>query len=910
MNLPSLNQVVRRGFGHALLALAVLALASCGGGGGSPGVTSGSSSGSTTALFVTAPVQVTLPVNTSQTYTIGGGTGSYTASSSDTAVGKVAVTAGANTLTVSSLVDGVAQISVFDSSGKSITFSLTVGSGGTATTFFFTAPKAVTIGLNSTQTFAISGGTAPYSTSSSVSGVASASVTGTTLSITALKDGKSDISVFDAKGATLSTTVTAGNGGVPQALFINAPPDITIGVGTTTAQYTISGGSAPYSASSSNTSVAGVKFSGSQLTINGVAAGTALIGIFDSTGKSVSTNINVGNGAVAPALYVTAPSAITLAAGGASSYVIGGGTGPYIASSSNTNIATTAITAGSTLTINGIAEGTSTVNVFDTTGKSVTITVTVGSGGIATLYVTAPGAIAIGPGEAPAFAIGGGSGPYTASSSNTGVVTVSVVKTVLTIRGVSPGAAQVAVFDAAGKTVAVNVTVGSNVVANALFITAPNAVSIANGSSASYTFSGGTGPYVATSSNTAIAAASISGSTLTVFGKAVGVAQVAVFDGTGKSVSVNVTVPSGSAAANLFTTSPAKVTLSAGSAASYQVGGGTAPYTASSSNVAVATATLNGSALTITGSAAGAAEVVVVDAAGVAVTISVTVPAVNGAVLFTSSPAAITIASGAGASYQVSGGTAPYIATSSNTVVAQTSVSGTTLTINGMSAGAAQVVVQDAKGAVVNIAVTVSSVTNSQLSALPAAATANVGDVLSFQVAGGAPPYAVTLNNGSIASLASSVVATNGGTFKATLLNVGTTSISIVDSVGAVTTITLTVNQTSTVMRLSPSAMLVGENNGNPITLFIYGGNAPYSAFTSDLLKSSVSLSGTTANPSITVSTGTSGNRCINPVDGTGAYIRNGTYAITITVVDSLGASATSVMTIMDNGAGLGAGCP
>jgi hypothetical protein len=182
--------------------------------------------------------------------------------------------------------------------------------------------------------------------------------------------------------------------------------------------------------------------------------------------------------------------------------------------------------------------------------------------------------------------------------------------------------------------------------------------------------------------------------------------------------------------------------------------------------------------------------------------------------------------------------------------------------------------------------------------------------VLSFQVAGGAPPYAVTLNNGSIASLASSVVATNGGTFKATLLNVGTTSISIVDSVGAVTTITLTVNQTSTVMRLSPSAMLVGENNGNPITLFIYGGNAPYSAFTSDLLKSSVSLSGTTANPSITVSTGTSGNRCINPVDGTGAYIRNGTYAITITVVDSLGASATSVMTIMDNGAGLGAGCP
>ena len=72
----------------------------------------------------------------------------------------------------------------------------------------------------------------------------------------------------------------------------------------------------------------------------------------------------------------------------------------------------------------------------------------------------------------------------------------------------------------------------------------------------------------------------------------------------------------------------------------------------------------------------------------------------------------------------------------------------------------------------------------------------------------------------------------------------------------------------------------------------------------SDLVLSGVSVSGSTLN----VGLGSKGTRCVNTVDSTLVYIPSGTYDITITVVDTLGASAINTLTIKDNGKG-GAGC-
>ena len=358
---------------------------------------------------------------------------------------------------------------------------------------------------------------------------------------------------------------------------------------------------------------------------------------------------------------------------------------------------------------------------------------------------------------------------------------------------------------------------------------------------------------------------------------------------------------------SLHTSAPSVVTLAAGVASSnYTIGGGTAPYTASSSSTSIVSVSVSGSAMVFTGVGAGTAQVAVQDAAGATVSTTVTVTAGASGTLFTTAPAAITIATGATPSYAIIGGTAPYTAASSNVSFVATNVSGASLNIAGKAAGSANVAVTDSVGDVLTIAVTVTPVATSPLAVIPGGPiTANVGDVLNFIVSGASPPYAIGVNNPSVASVSASSVATSGGTFTATMRNVGATSVSIIDQLGQVTTLSLTVQAPSALLRLSPSAVQVGEDFNGPIVFSIYGGTAPYTAYTSDLRLSSVTINGSVTPATFTVSTGLNGTRCINPVDGSGNYVVNGLYPITLMVVDSLGASATSVLTIEDNGRGL-----
>jgi hypothetical protein len=223
-----------------------------------------------------------------------------------------------------------------------------------------------------------------------------------------------------------------------------------------------------------------------------------------------------------------------------------------------------------------------------------------------------------------------------------------------------------------------------------------------------------------------------------------------------------------------------------------------------------------------------------------------------------------------------------------------------------VSAGTATVQVFDAAGTAVSISVTVTEVQPGTLLTQPAAATGNVGDSLVFLVSGGSPAYTITVSNTSIATVSPATVGASGGSFMLTLHNVGTTVATITDAAGRVTTVPITVEQISTVLRLSPSALLIGENNVESIPLNIYGGTGPYRVFTSDQRLTSVTVNGSI----LTVGLGSTGTRCINPVTDSGTYIPNGTFDVTLTAVDSLGASATSILTIKDNGAGFGVGCP
>lgn len=445
----------------------------------------------------------------------------------------------------------------------------------------------------------------------------------------------------------------------------------------------------------------------------------------------------------------------------------------------------------------------------------------------------------------------------------------------------------------------------------ALFTNAPASVTVAAGTSASYTAGGGTPLYSASSSNRDIASVALSGTTFTITGVTAGSVSITITDAVGAAVTVPVVVTAtgggGSTGTALFSTAPSSLTLAAGAAGAYTVGGGRVPYAVSSSNAAVARASIGGTALAITGMAAGTAQVLVTDADGTQLGLAVTVG--SGTVvpaLFTTAPDSVSLLPGTTTAYTVGGGAGGYSVTSANTSVATATLTGTALNVTAVAAGSTSVRVADALGDSVTINVAVAPVVTPVIDVLPASATGNVGDVLQFIVNGGVPGYTVTVNNTSIASAAPAGVAAAGGSFSLRLLNVGTTVATIVDARGQTTSLPITVGQLSTALRISPSALLVGENSTEVIDLNIYGGTGPYHALTSDLKLSSVTVNGAI----LSVGLGQAGNRCIPSVDDQGTYVPYGTFDVTVTAIDSLGASATAVMTIKDNGLGLNLACP
>jgi hypothetical protein len=333
----------------------------------------------------------------------------------------------------------------------------------------------------------------------------------------------------------------------------------------------------------------------------------------------------------------------------------------------------------------------------------------------------------------------------------------------------------------------------------------------------------------------------------------------------------------------------------------YTVDGGSPPYRVSSSNTNVAAAGINESTLTvIAGATAGTAQILVFDSTGTQVVIALTVGSATAPGLYTSAPSAITLASGgAAAVYQIGGGVPPYATSSGNATVASSTLTGVTLTISPGSSGSGTIVVLDSTGTKVEIAVTVPVVVGSTMSVLPNSANGNAGDTLTFAITGGIDGYTATSNNNSIAT-----VSLSGSTITVALLNAGTTTITVGESGGQVASIPLTVSAAASQIRISPSAFVIGEDSTTPVTLSIYGGKGPYRTLSGDLRLAGVPAGdiGTSSSTKEKFDTtvGTNGSRCVTASDTTGS-VSLGTYAVTLTVLDSLGSTATSIMTIQDN---------
>jgi hypothetical protein len=186
---------------------------------------------------------------------------------------------------------------------------------------------------------------------------------------------------------------------------------------------------------------------------------------------------------------------------------------------------------------------------------------------------------------------------------------------------VAPGSAVVEIYDSSSSApLQRTFTVVSTA---AFFTSAPASVTMGNGTSRGFTVSGGVAPYFVSSSNSAVADASLSGGNLTVVaGSTSGSAIILLRDSGGSTLNIALNVGSSTA---FFTDAPTSITIQGGANRTFSVRGGSAPYTASSSNTRIVTATVSGSAVTLAAQNRGTATVLLLDSAGASISIAVTV---------------------------------------------------------------------------------------------------------------------------------------------------------------------------------------------------------------------------------------------------------------------------------------------
>ena len=214
-----------------------------------------------------------------------------------------------------------------------------------------------------------------------------------------------------------------------------------------------------------------------------------------------------------------------------------------------------------------------------------------------------------------------------------------------------------------------------------------------------------------------------------------GNASIVVRDSAGATVTVAVTVPT-AATVNLFTTAPSAITVGIGASPAYNVGGGTAPYTATTDNVNVATGSLVGNSLIITGRAVGQANISLRDSSGAVVVVSVTI----GTTVLGVTPSSATGIINDVIVATITGGTPPYRSSVGNVLVAGSSVSGDELRITLLQVGQTIVTVLDANNQSTAYSITSNATTPGiRLSPNAVKVSENGNEPIFFTVYGSAP---------------------------------------------------------------------------------------------------------------------------------------------------------------------------
>ena len=428
------------------------------------------------------------------------------------------------------------------------------------------------------------------------------------------------------------------------------------------------------------------------------------------------------------------------------------------------------------------------------------------------LHVTPPSA-SVSAGDSVIFMLTGGAPPYsiisvTPSLTNPSSWNVAASGGTFEVTGVKAGDASMLVTDSSGVQTQIPLTITASSAQPSTLAATPSSVSLALGQPQLIVVTGGVPPYTATSLSPSLTTPTSwnipqSGGALQVTGVSAGTALLNIVDSTGAQIQATVTITASSATA--LTTTPQAVSLLMGEPQVIVVSGGVPPYTVTSLNPSLTNPTSwdvsqSGGSFQVTGSASGNATLAVVDSAGkiaqVSLAISSNPPPTKSTL--TATPSSASVILGQPQVFVVTGGTAPYTATSLSPTLTDSaswnfSQSGGSFQVTGVNPGTALINVVDSTGSQIQVTFNVTTSQSTSLLATPQTAPLAVGEPQIIVVTGGTPPYTVTSLNPSLTDPDTWSVTSSGGSFEVTPQAAGTALINIVDSKGTQIQATLTI---------------------------------------------------------------------------------------------------------------------
>jgi hypothetical protein len=270
------------------------------------------------------------------------------------------------------------------------------------------------------------------------------------------------------------------------------------------------------------------------------------------------------------------------------------------------------------------------------------------------------------------------------------------------------------------------------------------------------------------------------------------------------SVSSNLTIMAHQVPQALQVT-PTTASANVGDSVVFMVTGGTAPYsvvslTPSLTNPASWNLAASGTTFEVTGVKAGNASIMVTDSAGAQVQAALTVSGTSTppSSTLTATPSSVSLVVSQPQLIVVTGGTAPYIATSlspslTNPTSWNISASGGAFQVTGTNPGNALINIVDSTGAQIQATLNITTTLSTSLTATPQTVSLAVGEPQVVVITGGTAPYTVTSLNPSLTNPTSWSVTSSGGSFQVTPAAAGTALINIVDSKGTQIQVTLTI---------------------------------------------------------------------------------------------------------------------